>query len=187
MARSISKTEEEVLKPSEPVVPLIEDYWPFVGSVTGTALLSLGSQLAVSLALALQWNIPIEIRRWAGIFPHLVFRANRPEFEAIVYWSMVLSVVFLAVFSLSGFLWRRRLQIQAGRLFAWVDIFLIGLTVLLRFYLTGFDVGATNIAWGFVVIGLTGLAVGSWIVYKNLDRTRRVHNSYPSRLDQSFV
>ncbi len=187
MALRIAKSEEELLQPLGPPAPLEEDYWPFVNSVAGTALLSLVSQFAVSISLALQWNVPVESRRWGGIFPYLVFRANRIQFEEIMYWSMLLSAIFLAIFSLSGFLTGQRLQVQAGRQFAWVDIFLIGLVVLLRYYLTGFDIGAVNLAWGLMAVGLIGFVVGSRVVHGSLLRRRRVHSSYPSQLDQGYV
>ena len=187
MASIFAKTEQESFQRLGPPAPMDEDYWPLVRSAAATAIFALVSQVAISIYLAAQWGVPIEIRFWNRIFPYLVFITTRERFEQLVYWSLLLSAVVLAIYSVSAFVGGHRLQVQAGRLTGWMDIMLLGSMVLLRKYGWGHDIGATNLAWVLVIVGFSGFSVGLYVLRARFHRRRRLHGLHFSHVDRRFV
>lgn len=187
MVVSFAKTEQESFQRLGPPAPLDEDYWPMVRSAAMTALVALVSQFVIVVFLAVQWGIPVEVRSWNRVFPYLIFMTTSERFEALIHWSLLLSAVVLAIYSISAFLGGHRLQVQAGRLSGWLDIMLLGSTVLVRQNVWGHDTGASNVAWVLTPVGFIGFVVGMLVIRARFQRRRRLHGTHFSHLERRFV
>ena len=141
-----------------------ENYWPMFWSSLQAALLTVVAQFVFTIYIALQRGIGVELRLWNNVLPFMAMQTQRPVFESITRWASIATAITLAVFAIAAFVTRRRLQVQAGRSFAWLDIALIGGLGLSRAW--WFDAAQQPARWMYamVLIGLVGLAVSLTLV-----------------------
>ncbi len=131
------------------------------------ALLTVVAEFFFTIYIALQRGIAVELRLWKNVLPFLAMETQRPMFESIIRWSSIATAITLIIFSVMAFVRPQRLQVQAGRAFAWLNIALIGALNLSRSW--WFEVSLEPAQWmyGMVLVGLVGLAVSLTLV--NID------------------
>lgn len=170
VASPIDEVEVERIVPP---TPEDEDYFPMFFSSLQAGLLSVLVQILSSIYFALQYGASIELRMWFKVIPLIAMGVASETFSLIVMWSAIVTAVCLAAFSTMAFVRRRRLQVQAGRLFAWLNMALIGGINLVRVYF--FEDFARPEAWMFalVLIGLVAFAVGSYLIWVDFDDRRQ--------------
>ncbi len=165
--------EQEVeLESIVPPRPEDEDYFPMFFSSLQAGLLSVLLQILSSVYFALQYGASLELRMWFKVIPLIAMGVTGETFRSIVMWSALSTTAGLATFSILAFIRRRRLQLQAGRLFAWLNISLIGAINLVRVYF--FEDFGRSETWMFalVLIGVVAFLVGSYVIWVDFDERR---------------
>ncbi len=159
-----SDPEQQAQVGSDPVDEE-ENYWPMFWASVQAALLTVVGEFVFTIYIALQRGVPIEIRLWKNVLPFLAMETQRSFFESIIRWASIATGITLAIFAIMAFVRHRRLQVQAGRSFAWLDIALIGGVNLSRAW--WFDSALAPARWMYamVLIGLVGLAVSATLIY----------------------
>lgn len=151
----------------------LEDYFPMFWSSVQAALLAVVSQILTSVYFAMQYGAALELRVWRNVLPYMAMGVEPDRFRMIVMLSSITSAVILACFSLWAFVWRHRLQVQAGRLFAWINLALIGILNLVRVHFFDDFAQAERWMWALPVIGIVGFGVGSVFIWIDYDDRRQ--------------
>lgn len=142
-----------------------EDFMPLFTSSFQAAAITLILQFLIPAFLALQMGVTLEFRLWKRFLPHFVMEASYTQFVSIVMWSAIITAVVLATFSIMAFLRKRRLQVQMGRLCAWLDIALMGGILLIRSHWFD-DLSDPKLwMWVLVVVGISGFVIGSALIW----------------------
>lgn len=146
-----------------------QNYWRmFVSSVQAAVITVLG-QFGFTLYLALQWGLRVELRLWKGFLPFLAINANRGQYDDAIRLSSIFTALVLAAFCTMAMFRGRRLQVQAGRAFGWIDVALIGMLNLSRAW--WFDNALQPQRWMYVLVllGIVGFAVSAMLVWIDFD------------------
>ncbi len=160
-----------------------ENYWPMFWSSVQAALLTVVAEFAFTFYLALQWGIRVELRLWGNVLPYMAMSTDRPTFEDVIRVSSLLTAAVLAAFSIIALVRRRRLQVQAGRAFGWIDMALIGVVNLSRAW--WFDISLQPARWMYalVLVGLVGFVVTGTLVKIDFDDREAELDEAPSESD----
>jgi|GEM_PF-3885203 len=149
-----------------------EDFMPLFTSSFQAAALTLILQFLIPAFLALQLGVTLEFRLWKRFLPHFLMDASYSIFASIVMWSAIATAVALAGFSILAFLRSRRLQVRMGRLFAWLDISLMGAILIIRSRWFDDFSDPQLWMWILVAVGLVGFILGSLLVWAEDDDYR---------------
>ncbi len=163
----------------------VENYYPMFWSSAQAAILTLVVQFCAPIFLSLQMGIPSELRLWKRILPYFALRTDFETFQRIVMWSALITATCLAIFSFASFVTKRRLQVQAGRMFGWLDIALLGGIQLINIYLLDSLNEARQWMWALSIIGIVGFTVGMYIVWVEYADRRDKEEAFPP--DDSYL
>ncbi len=140
-------------------------YWPMLQASAGAAFLAVFSQFAATLYFSLQLGLSPNFSIWKNVLPYFTIVADQGDYNAVLFRSAIVSALVLIAFSVTAFITRRRLQILAGRAFAWINVGLIGVMHVAR--VTWLDQFASVETWmlALILVGLVGFAVCIGLVW----------------------
>ncbi len=141
------------------------DFFPMFFASIQAALITIVANLVLSVFFALQFGAGLQMRLFARVLPYVALETDIATFEKVVFWSTVGTAALLIIFSVSAFMTRRSLRVQAGRTFAWFDVALLGSMQLYRQYFLANFGDAKPWMWGLVLVGLVGFVVCAYIVW----------------------
>lgn len=139
-------------------------YWPLLRSALLAALLAVVLQVFGVVWFGLQNGARVEIGLF-WILPYLrVITTDVFVFNTIVKWSTVLTALGVTVFAVAAFVRGRRLQVQMGRSFGFLDLALLGFLHLWGERLNPGAAPTTRLMVYVLILGLVGFVLATFLV-----------------------
>ncbi len=140
-----------------------ESYWPLLRSAAFTALAAFAANTFVLIFLALQNGATIGFDR-VLIFPLMrIYTADASLVLSIYRWSLIATVVTVAILVVAAFVRRTSTQTQMGRSFGFLDVAGIGAFNLVSGLFGTESILLHRLMVYMLIGGLLGFAVSFWL------------------------